>query len=410
MTSRFLQIHTLTSYPGVLLNRDDAGLAKRLPFGGVERLRISSQCLKRHWRVFDGEHALSELGVPGSVRSRQTFQKLIFEPLCAEGIAADVAAAGVSALQAGMYEKKADGDGDGTAKPRKKGSKGATSVADGEPVAPNFETSELLVLGKPEVEYILGFTREACLSASSPTEVAALIAKKIKGEFRKNIHALKRASGLDAALFGRMTTSDLLSRGDAAVHVAHAITVHAAATENDYFTAVDDLPGAGSAHINSTELTSGLYYGYVVIDLPLLVSNLEGCDRKGWEKADRSLSASVASHLVHLVATVSPGAKLGATAPYANAQLVFAELGNAQPRSLADAFLEPVAERPNLAQNAFQALGKHMTELDRMYGPSTKRKLAALHAPAGLCDAMKTGSTVSLAELAKWAENSIREG
>ena len=28
---RFLQIHTLHNYPAALLNRDDAGLAKRLP-------------------------------------------------------------------------------------------------------------------------------------------------------------------------------------------------------------------------------------------------------------------------------------------------------------------------------------------------------------------------------------------
>ncbi len=30
---RFIQIHTLHTYPAALLNRDDAGLAKRLPYG-----------------------------------------------------------------------------------------------------------------------------------------------------------------------------------------------------------------------------------------------------------------------------------------------------------------------------------------------------------------------------------------
>jgi hypothetical protein len=49
--ARFLQIHTLASYPATLLNRDDSGLAKRLPFGDATRTRISSQCLKRHWRT-----------------------------------------------------------------------------------------------------------------------------------------------------------------------------------------------------------------------------------------------------------------------------------------------------------------------------------------------------------------------
>lgn len=46
MPARFLQFHTLTSYPAVLLNRDDAGFAKQLPFGSALRTRISSQCLK----------------------------------------------------------------------------------------------------------------------------------------------------------------------------------------------------------------------------------------------------------------------------------------------------------------------------------------------------------------------------
>ena len=57
----FLQIHTLISYPGSLLNRDDVGFAKRLPFGGATRTRISSQCLKRHWRTFQGDHSLATL-------------------------------------------------------------------------------------------------------------------------------------------------------------------------------------------------------------------------------------------------------------------------------------------------------------------------------------------------------------
>lgn len=30
---RFIQIHTLHTYPAALINRDDAGLAKRLPYG-----------------------------------------------------------------------------------------------------------------------------------------------------------------------------------------------------------------------------------------------------------------------------------------------------------------------------------------------------------------------------------------
>ena len=73
--------------------------------------------------------------------------------------------------------------------------------------------------------------------------------------------------GLVAALFGRMVTSDVEANIDAAVHVAHAFTVHAEESESDYFTVVDDLQrledDAGVDHIGEAELTSGLFYGYV---------------------------------------------------------------------------------------------------------------------------------------------------
>ena len=68
---RFLQVRWLASYPATLLNRDDSGFAKRLPFGEAMRTRVSSQCLKRHWRVTDDEWALKAIGPPMAVRSRQ---------------------------------------------------------------------------------------------------------------------------------------------------------------------------------------------------------------------------------------------------------------------------------------------------------------------------------------------------
>jgi hypothetical protein len=73
-TPRFIQIHTLHTYPAALLNRDDAGLAKRLPLGNAVRTRISSQCLKRHWRVVEDQFALSRLDVPMAIRSRGTLE------------------------------------------------------------------------------------------------------------------------------------------------------------------------------------------------------------------------------------------------------------------------------------------------------------------------------------------------
>jgi CRISPR system Cascade subunit CasC len=189
-----------------------------------------------------------------------------------------------------------------------------------------------------------------------------------------------------------MVTSDILARCDAAVHVAHAFTVHAEEGESDYFTAVDDLLTAseelGSAHLGETELTSGLFYGYVVVDVPLLVSNIGG---------DSSLAAQVVEHLIHLIATVSPGAKLGSTAPYAYAQMLLTEVGSRQPRTLAGAFLEPISlQTPNILATSIARLGDHLTRFDTMYGNGDVRQIAAM-TDVSAVPANNVGSVAQLA-------------
>jgi CRISPR system Cascade subunit CasC len=86
MAFRFLQLHTLTPYAGALLNRDDAGFAKSLRFGGKTRTRISSQCLKRHWRTYNGPGGLHEIELPESIRSRRTFDEYVVKPLIHDGL------------------------------------------------------------------------------------------------------------------------------------------------------------------------------------------------------------------------------------------------------------------------------------------------------------------------------------
>src|SRR5687767_10758140 len=86
---RFIQIHSLVSFPAALLNRDDAGLAKRLPYGGASRIRVSSQCLKRHWRLAEDEWSLKSIaGLTKSdfgFRSRRIFSEAIAGKLVDEG-------------------------------------------------------------------------------------------------------------------------------------------------------------------------------------------------------------------------------------------------------------------------------------------------------------------------------------
>jgi CRISPR system Cascade subunit CasC len=399
MTSKFAQIHFLTSYPASLLNRDDVGFAKRIPFGGAVRTRVSSQCLKRHWRTFEGEHSLSEVDVAESIRSRRTFEQHVYQPLVDAGETPERASAVTESIMATVL-------GDSAKAKKARESEEAKSGA--------LRTGQITVLGRPEVDFFRSEAKAILSEVEDTKKIAQSVKKRFSKEAKKNLQSLRHASGLSAALFGRMVTSDLLARGDAAVHVAHAFTVHEEASESDYFSAVDDLTSGdedrelGSGHIGSTELTSGLFYGYVAVDIPLLVSNLEGCDAREWTSADRGLAAEVLERFVQLVATVSPGAKLGSTAPHAYAQALMVEWGASQPRTLANAFLRPVKERPDLLANTYDAVATHLQELDGMYGRRTERRLAAVSATDALSEAV--GSQAQpLADVAKWLAQQTAE-
>ncbi|MCA9652749.1 MAG: type I-E CRISPR-associated protein Cas7/Cse4/CasC [Myxococcales bacterium] len=414
----FLQIHTLTSYPASLLNRDDVGFAKRIPFGGATRVRVSSQCLKRHWRRAQGPHALSsiDLGegpVAMSVRSRVTFQQLVRDRMVDEGVDSALAVAATEELMKLVLGESAK------AKEKKK-SKGAEA----EEADDSCKTSQLTVLGRPEVDFLFA---EAMAIAQGAEEAGGKdLAKKVQAaakarfdrERQKNLKGLRMGAGLDAALFGRMVTSDMLARTDAAIHVAHAFTVHEEMTESDFFSAVDDLEqerddsAMGSGHIGSAELTTGLYYGYVAVDLPLLVSNLHGVERKDWTEHRGPLAAEVIRRIIRLIATVSPGAKLGSTAPHSYAQLVLLERGAEQPRSLANAFLKPV--RPDregdIVGGTYTALGKHLEDLEQMFGPGPERRFAGMGPVEALAPALGQEQRGNLDEVAGWAASAAAEG
>lgn len=337
---RFLQIHTLTSYTAALLNRDDSGLAKRLTYGGAPRTRISSQCLKRHWRIAEDPHALHAIdGADAASRSRELVTRKVLGGLGPEPV--------VAAIEP-VFQKAVYGD------------KGTSKTA-----------RQTLLFGDREIAWLRGEAERLVAEAGGDAGAAAKTAEAWAKDFKKNIAAMRDAvalpGGLTAALFGRMVTSDTSANITAPVHVAHAFTVHGEESESDYFTAVDDLsedePGADT--IQETELTCGLYYGYVVVDLPGLAKNL------GPAAAD--LSGPILHNLVHLVAEVSPGAKLGSTAPYGRAGLMLLEAGDRQPRSLAEAFRDPVPAAAGMA-GATDALTEHLAEMDAAYSTGEDRR------------------------------------
>ena len=401
---RFLQIHTLHSYPAALLNRDDSGLAKRMPFGGAVRTRVSSQCLKRHWRdpkdEKQHEYALHRIeGVNRAIRTRNIIGREVIQPLRGSQKASPEVPEVLSVLET-AFVKGVYGD---KAKPGDSPSEQATR--------------QPLLLGLPELEFLKGRAQAIFEANHQSAEDAENAAKKFFGNNKKNFEAMReqlkaeglpkgRHGGLEGALFGRMVTSDPGANIDAAIHVAHAFTVHQEESESDYCSVVDDLQredeDPGAAHIGDMELTAGLFYGYVVVDVPGLVSNLTGCKAEHWASADKTLAGQVVEHLVQLIATVSPGAKLGSTAPYGYADLLLIEAGSRQPRSLANAFRKPVKAR---TKAAVDALTDHLSKLDSAYGPRERRRVMAVDD----CT-LPQAERLCLDDLAAWAAQTVRDG
>jgi CRISPR system Cascade subunit CasC len=301
--SRFVQLHLLTAYPPSNLNRDDSGRPKTAIMGGVQRLRISSQSLKRAWRTSD---VFAEvLGTRVGERTQRIGEEVERE-LLAQGI--DAAKARSAARQVAAVFGKAKPERDDN---------------------PTF--TEQLVFIAPE-------ERARALA------LAEQLARGDLAEIKAGDVLVKADTAADIAMFGRMLADDPAYNREAAVQVAHAITTHRAVVEDDYYVAVDDLKDAatredaGTSFIGVSEFGAGVFYLYCCIDTALLKANLAG---------DAALAQDAAEALVRAAATVAPSGKQASFASRARASFLLAEAGDTQPRSLAAAFLAPVPERSN---------------------------------------------------------------
>ncbi len=324
--TRFIQLHLLTSYPPSNLNRDDTGRPKTAILGNAQRLRVSSQSLKRAWRTSEAfEQALA--GQLGTRTKRLGHE--VFAALVAGGIAEKSAREWTRAVAAVFGKSKSE--------------KKAENNAD-------LEIEQLAHISPDE-------------RAAVDALVAALIERKEKpSEAELKLLTLPRRA-VDIALFGRMLADSPEYNMEAAAQVAHAITVHQASVEDDYFTAVDDLNqrDPGAAHLGERGYGAGLFYLYLCIDRELLAKNLGG---------DAALTERALRALIKAVITVSPIGMQNSFASRAYASFVLAEKGAQQPRSLAQAFLKPVRARGDDSelQLAVSALDARVKNFDAVYG------------------------------------------
>ena len=324
--STFIQLHLLTSYPPSNLNRDDLGRPKTAVMGGKTRLRVSSQSLKRAWRISDvfSETLEGHVGTRTKVMGVEVFHAL---------------------RKKGVVENKAKDWAKQIAEVFGKLKKANTS----NPLE-ELEIEQLAHFSPDEKEAILKLVEK--------------LAAQNAGPGKEDLDLLmKKHSAVDIAMFGRMLASSPAFNMEAAVQVAHAITVHEVAVEDDYFTAVDDLnrgeEDMGAAHIGETEFGAGVFYIYLCINRDLLIENLGG---------NKTLANKALAALVEAAAKIAPTGKQNSFASRARTSYMLVEKGNDQPRSLAVAFLKPVKGEDILAI-AVKELEKRRENFDKVYGP-----------------------------------------
>lgn len=326
--NKFVQLHLLTSYPPANLNRDDLGRPKTAMMGGANRLRISSQSLKRAWRTSDTfRQALS--GHVG-VRTKEMGVR-VYESLVAKGTKEKQA----------LEWAKAIADVFGKLKSAKKGQDGDSLI--------ELEIEQLAHFSPEEQAAIDKLVDTLASSTEAPTKEQLALLRK-------------QHTASDIALFGRMLASSPAYNTEAAAQVAHAISVHKVTVEDDFFTAVDDLNSGeedvGAGHMGETEFAAGLFYQYICIDRELLTENLTG---------DQALAKQTIGALVQAATTVAPTGKQNSFASRARASYIRCECGDSQPRSLSVAFLKPVNGQDMLGR-AIEELENTREKMDKVYG------------------------------------------
>lgn len=316
--TQFIQLHLLISYPPANLNRDDLGQPKTAKLGGVERLRVSSQSLKRAWRTSE----LFQQKLAGTIGTRtKRLGREAFEALSKAGVAEKQAREWASQIAQvyGAVKKEAPLD-----------------IEQLVHIAPEeWATLDALLVTLAEEK-----------RAPSQEELDALLHEQ---------HAV------DIAMFGRMLAAKTERNAEAAVQVAHAIGVHASAIEDDYFTAVDDLnkDDSGAGHVGEAGFAAAVFYQYLCIDRDLLKRNLGG---------DEALTQKALFALTEAALKVGPSGKQNSFASRAYAHFALVEKGSQQPRSLTLAFVKPVADGDYLHE-AVAALKRVQLNMDKVYGP-----------------------------------------
>ncbi|MGP4004679.1 type I-E CRISPR-associated protein Cas7/Cse4/CasC [Streptomyces sp. 8N706] len=351
MNRIFLDVHALQTVPPSNLNRDDTGAPKSAVYGGVPRARVSSQAWKRATRTYFTDEQLldpSELGVR---------TKKVAEVLAGRITALQPSLNGAEAL-AIAAEVIQTATGSKIETPKRK-----TDAAKDDEDQPAPVSKYLMFLSARQ------FDRLAELAVEGAADIKTYLKDKDNKARAKEIADTRHS--VDIALFGRMVADSADINVDAAVQVAHAISVHRVENESDYYTAVDDHntdaePGAGM--IGTVDFNSATLYRYAAVSVHQLARNL-GEGLREDEPVNLPVRRAVEAFVHGFVASLPTG-KINTFGHHTLPDAVLVKLRTSRPISFVAAFEEPVSgeQGGGHLRDACERLAQYVPDIERAYG------------------------------------------
>lgn len=359
---KLIELHILQSFPVSCLNRDDVGSPKSAVFGGVQRARISSQCLKRAVRL-----EMNDLlfGDPFHTKRTRLAHEELSRKLVLKGFDQE------EAFQISLQVLSSLVD--------KKGAKGAKVDKSGRinmPAVIYLSPGQLEAASKSLIQQKDEMLALLSVGESKTKEMDDASTKALTKLLHPTVEAIRGAGISDApdiAFFGRMVANDPSLNVEGTAMFAHALSTHKATNEVDFYTAVDDEKArkgdaddpqdAGSAMNGTLEFTSATFYRYAAVNLDLLASpthlrNLAAEERK-----------AVVDAFIRATLMAVPGARKNSmnasTLPY---EVLGVVKEKGQPVQLINAFEKPVrANGKGLAETSLDAMKTQLDDLKRIW-------------------------------------------
>lgn len=370
--SVFVDIHVLQTLPPSNPNRDDTGAPKSATFGGVSRMRISSQAIKRAARQnFEGKIADGNYGVRTKKIVELVARTIGEKRPDLEPQSAELAEMGLKAIGFKLTEPR--------------GKKTNQELK---------ESGFLVFLSAKQIEHVA----DALIAVAAEDDPAAAF-KELKPR-----SLVDTDHSIDIALFGRMVAEPNALNVDAACQVAHAIGVGAVEREYDYYTAVDDEKkrsdeaDEGAGMIGTIEFASATVYRYATINVDMLRENLgDGT------VVDRAIELFVDSFVRSM-----PTGKITTFANRTLPDAVLVQVRDDQPINMCGAFEDPiVSDRNGFAEPAVERFVEFESQLRELTGLEAVDSLVAWSTPRG-AGFGKLGNQVRLVDLGGAAVEAVR--